>query len=187
MLYFLFYSTGGLILVPLIGNKGTLLLGCFVFAVAPLLTYFTLNTNILGITCTYGILSASSAIMLVVPLTIIPVTWFPNHRGRVIGIVASGFGFSSFIFVPIETLLINPGNVKPVLHANSSSSYFRSTEVLDNLPPAFLYLGALYSCFLFIGNLFTFEKSVSNQQKNSESNLLIKLRYGSGLIAKSNT
>ena len=176
-LFHLFCLKGGLILVPLLGKRRTLILGCLIYMASPFLTYFTLETNILGMTFTYGILSASSAIMLVVPLTLIPVTWFPDHRGQVIGIVASGFGFSSLVFVPIQTLLINPSNIEAVTAGpNSSSTYFESAKVLENIPSAFLYMGCLYAFLLFIGIILTVERLGSETKVDKESTMMTKLR-----------
>ena len=132
------------------------------FPLAPLLTYFTLKTSsTIALTFSYGIIGASAANMIMVPTLLIPVSWFPNHKGKVIGVVASGFGFSSFVFSPIQTLIINPLNIPPVPEnssSNSSLSYFTSTEVLDNVPTAFLYLSAVYASLLFLGFILTVEK-----------------------------
>ena len=47
------------------------------------------------LTCVYGMVSSSSlAIVTLVTMTL-PVSWFPDHRGKVIGFIASGFGLSS--------------------------------------------------------------------------------------------
>ena len=48
---------GGLILVPLLGSRRSLILGCFLFCLAPVLTYFTLNVSVPLISCTYGLLN----------------------------------------------------------------------------------------------------------------------------------
>ena len=109
-----------------------------------------LDTNLAGITFSYGILGGSGAIgAVVVPTLLIPVTWFPEHKRKVIGIITSGYGFSSFVFAPLQTMMINPSNITlgKEGNANSSSSYFESEEVLENLPNAFLYLGAIYASF----------------------------------------
>ncbi len=39
--------------------------------------------------------------------------WFPKHKGRVNGIVMSGFGGGSLIFNHVETAYINPLNLSP--------------------------------------------------------------------------
>uniref|UniRef100_A0A183DXS1 MFS domain-containing protein n=1 Tax=Gongylonema pulchrum TaxID=637853 RepID=A0A183DXS1_9BILA len=40
-------------------------------------------------------------------------TWAPEHVGLVSGIVAAGFGVSSSIFAPLQTIYINPSSYKP--------------------------------------------------------------------------
>ena len=51
------YIPGGLILVPLLGSRRSLMFGCFLFSLAPLLTYFSLDVSVSVISCTYGLLN----------------------------------------------------------------------------------------------------------------------------------
>ena len=166
-----------MIFVPLLGKRGCLVFGCVLFTLGPLLTYLTLDTNLAGITFSYGVLGGSGANMVMVPTLLIPVTWFPEHKGKVIGLITSGYGFSSFVFSPLETLMINPSNIPPVKeeNTNSSSSYFESEEVLENLPTAFLYLGAIYGAIFSVGILLTVEKPRGNTATD-DPNLLERLR-----------
>jgi len=149
---------GGLIFVPVLGKRGCLIFGCLLFTMAPFLTYLSLDTNITTLSITYGTISASAATMITLPTMLIPVTWFPQHKGKVIGIITSGFGFSSTLFIPLQTLLINPSNISPVQDGNSSSAYFMEEEVLDNFPSAFLYLGGIYTAIFIVGIILTVEK-----------------------------
>ena len=142
---------------------------------APLLTYLTLDTNVAGITFSHGILGASAANMIMVPTLLIPVTWFPDHKGKVIGIITSGYGFSSTVFTPLQTLMINPSNIPPVPDRNTSSSYFEAQEVLDNLPTAFLYLGGVYAVLFTVGILLTVEKP-KEDTNDANLKLLERLR-----------
>ena len=43
-----------------------------------------------------------------------PVTWFPDHRGKVIGFVMAGHGLAQTVFSPLQTLVVNPENIAPV-------------------------------------------------------------------------
>ena len=43
----------------------------------------------------YGMFSSGAISVLVLVTTILPTSWFPNHRGRVVGLISSGFGLSS--------------------------------------------------------------------------------------------
>ena len=75
---------------------------------------------------------------------LIPVTWFPENRGKIMGVINSGFGLSATVFAPVQSLLVNPSNIAPGgsnLTNSSQTSYFTQREVLDNTPTALLYLG----------------------------------------------
>ena len=154
-----------------------MIFGSAVFTIAPLLTYLTLNTNVAGITFSYGVLSASAANICLVPTFIIPVTWFPDHKGKIIGFITSGYGFSTTVFAPLQTLMINPSNIPPVQerNTNSSSSYFESEEVLNNIPIALLYLSGVYTILFTIGILLTVEKP-KDDKADVDLKLLERLR-----------
>ena len=47
-------------------------------------------------------------------ITLMPVSWFPEHRGKVIGFVMAGHGLSQTLFSPLQTLVVNPDNISPV-------------------------------------------------------------------------
>ena len=74
-------------------------------------------------------MGAGAVNIIMLPSLLIPVTWFPDHKGlvsrhqnpqpvtlgrQVLGIVTSGFGLSSTVFSPLQTLLINPSNLPPL-------------------------------------------------------------------------
>ena len=84
-------------LVPLFGPRMILLLGSIMFSLAPVLTYVCLvtNANVESLYVAYGMVSSSSMALLSLVTMVLPVTWFPKHRGKVVGIVAGGFGLSS--------------------------------------------------------------------------------------------
>ena len=111
-----------------------------------------------------------------------PITWFPEHRGKVIGFVNGGFGLASTVFSPLQSLLVNPGNIPPssrnitnTTGEMSSSSYFTDPEVLANVPLLLLYMAAMYAVILSIGVVLLVEKdpgkneSVDLKKKLSES------------------
>ena len=114
--------------------------------------------------------------------TVMPITWFPEHRGKVIGFVNGGFGLASTVFSPLQSLLVNPANIPPTssnitntTEEMSSSSYFTDPEVLANVPLLLLYMAALYAVILSIGALLLVEKDpvkneiVDVKKKVSES------------------
>ena len=102
---------GGLVLVPGLGGRATLVLGCLLYTLSPVLTWAcmvtrynistisTISTHLysagLGSLYTvYGLLNclALNWVMLVTLTT--PAQWFPHHRGKVIGLLCAGFGLS---------------------------------------------------------------------------------------------
>ena len=99
------YLLGGLILVPSLGPRGSLVLACVLYTLSPVLTYVCLVTGVRVevIYLVYGVISSVAfAILLLINMTL-PVTWFPQHRGKVIGLIAGGFGLSS---TGLETFVI---------------------------------------------------------------------------------
>ena len=169
--------SGGLIFVPLLGRRGCLVFGCLLFTAGPLITYLVLDTNVTVLSFSYGVLGGCGANMIMVPTLVMPATWFPAHRGKVLGIVTSGYGFSSFVFTPLQTLWINPSNIAPVkdTNDNSSSSYFESEEVLDRIPTAMLYMGATLAAVFTVGVLLLVEKQ-DQELHNEGEGILQRLR-----------
>ena len=54
------FSKGGLIIVPLLGNRTSLIVGCLMRTLAPLTTYFFLDTWVSILSLTYGLLNGIS-------------------------------------------------------------------------------------------------------------------------------
>ena len=40
--------------------------------------------------------------------------WFPNHKGKSVGVTVGGFGLGALVFNYITTAVINPNNVSPI-------------------------------------------------------------------------
>ena len=168
---------GGLILVPSFGPRISLLLGSILFILSPILTYVCLiaQARLETFYLVYGVLSSSSMALLSLVTMVLPVTWFPNKRGVVIGFIASGFGLSSTVFSPMQTALVNPFNVPPEISNSTSTSYFTDEEVLGNVPLLMLYLAGGYALLLIIGFILSVENPES-ESNNIETKISIKLK-----------
>ena len=151
------FFLAGIVLVPVIGNRKCLILGCFLCTLAPLLTYITLDHSLPLVCLSYSVLSSMGFPLVMIPSNLIPVTWFTN-KGAVTGIVGLGFGLSALLFSPFQTYLINPCNIPPVTEDNGTLSYFVNEAVLENIPVSQLYTGAIYSVLFILGILLTSEK-----------------------------
>ena len=125
---------------------------CITYTLAPILAFFLLDTSVELISVTYGVLSGMSVNFILLLTFVIPVTWFPaEHRGKVCGIVNSGFGLSPTVFSPIQSLLVNPQNIPPETRDNSTVAYFTDQDVLNNVPTALLYMSLIYTVVFVIG------------------------------------
>ena len=149
------FLLGGMVLIPALGPRLTLLLGCCLFTLSPLLTYACLvtTTPVSVLYVVYGLLTGFSINIIMLVCLTLPVTWFPDHRGKVIGFICGGFGLSSTVFAPLQSVLVNPENVAPDssnITANVSS-YFTDQHVLDNVPHLMLYLTAIYAVVYTVG------------------------------------
>ncbi|VDD82438.1 unnamed protein product [Mesocestoides corti] len=83
----------------------------FLRSLGILVTGVTLNVGFGAVIFTYAIMvgygiGASYGLLLSVAAS-----WFPKHRGLIVGICACGFGAGAIILTPIQTYIINPGNI----------------------------------------------------------------------------
>ena len=81
--------------------------------------------------------------------------WFsPEKKGFVGSLVVSGYGFGSLFWVPIQTVFVNPKNVKAKIDQNCSyvdtdhedrcDFYFVDEDLLQRVPWMFVLLGGIY-------------------------------------------
>lgn len=181
----LIFLFAGSVLVPLLGSRGSLLLGCLAFVLAPLLGYIFLDGPVSILALSYGCLSGAGVNLVIIPLILIPVTWFPDSKGKVVGFISAGFGLSSLVFTPLQTLLINPDNISPVIERGengSAGAYFESQKVLDRLPNAMLYLAAINATLLLIGFLLCVEKGPTVQRDRKQD--LLQFRHSLKYLCK---
>ena len=150
------FLVAGMVLVPMLGERGILLLGCIIFTLAPLLTWVCLVTSapVSALAIVYCLLSSASFNVIVLSTLTLPVTWFPDHRGKVIGFINCGMGLGTTVFAPLQSILVNPNNIAPEVSnqtSSSVSSYFTDPSVLDNVPSLMLYLTAIYATIFTLG------------------------------------
>jgi len=156
------FTLSGFFLVPLIGCRACLIFGCLSFVASPILGYLVIDMPIPLLTLCLGSLAGIGLSTVIIPVMLIPVTWFPNKRGTVVGFIAAGFGLASTVFTPLQTFIINPDNVLPVLNTNngtnSTEKYFEDPEVLERVPVYLLYISTVYGILSLIGIILCVEK-----------------------------
>ncbi|CAI2734170.1 unnamed protein product [Schistosoma spindalis] len=159
--YGIFMPLGGF-LSRKIGYRPVIVLSCFFLSGGVLLSYFTIQKMYVGVILTYSFLFGTGVGLGFSVTLAVAATWFPEHRGLVVGLVVSGYGMGSLVFSPIQTFLINPNNV-PV---NNVTRQFDDPEVLNRLPHVFLVIGVILSVTQIIGLILLRSKPKSNAEDN---------------------
>ena len=102
--------------------------------------------------------------------------WFPQHRKGLVGsLVVSGYGFGSLFWVPIQTVFVNPDNVKAVIDPNCTFAgtdyeqtncdlYFLDVDMLRRIPWMFFMLGVIYFVMGFISVILISEPELHEDQ-----------------------
>nr|VZI16974.1 unnamed protein product [Spirometra erinaceieuropaei] len=103
--------------------------GCFLFTYAIMVG--------IGIGCCYGLLLSIAA------------SWFPKHRGLIVGLCVCGFGAGAIVLTPVQTAIINPENIR----VNNQTQMFEDEAVLQRIPTALLIIGGILASMQLIGCL----------------------------------
>ena len=72
---------------------------------------------------------------------------YPQNKGFVTGIITGAYGFSSFIFNPLITFLVNPNNDPATIKINEDLKFF-DAEVADNVPKSLRILGFIWTALV---------------------------------------
>ncbi len=82
--------------------------------------------------------------------------YFPNHRGKVNGIISMAFGMSVLPFNPIATHLANPDDLKASIDEKTGSQTFHyfTADVADRAPSMLRWLALIYLIQGVTGALF---------------------------------
>jgi len=104
--------------------------------------------------------------------------WFPaGRRGLAGSLVVSGYGFGSLVWVPLQTVLVNPSNLPASLERGCSRPdcqlYYTDPALLDRVPNMFLVLGAV---FLVMGLTAAYLISEPDKPQLEESEEQFSLR-----------
>ena len=150
----------GGILERKLGPRLVALFGGWTMSLGVLLSYFSIQYSAYLLFLTYGFMfGIGSGTAYICPISC-AMKWLPKWKGLASGIVIAGFGLSSIIFVPLQTLFINPHNKEPDHDIDSisfninSEKYFSQADVLDRVPVYFLLQGSILAIIQFIGVIF---------------------------------
>ena len=136
-------------------------------------SYFT---NLAAMILVYGLLFGIGVGITVIfmkytsPLI---VSWshFPNHKGRISGIIISGFGFGSAIFNIVATSIINPDNEKPD-EKYHGIKYFKAS-IADGFPAMLRWLSLIYLILSVIGILLLSNPTPKREETPNEDEFIV--------------
>jgi MFS family permease len=139
----------GVKLADKIGHRLLLLLGVLMISLSVFICSFL--TSFIAFLCVYAIMVGfSSGLMYMVPV-VCGWKYFPEHKGRVSGMIVAGYGFGSFMFNFIAIALVNPDNITPGIKIDGAKYFVES--VYSNVPFMFRILSL---CYLILGLIGVF-------------------------------
>lgn len=91
--------------------------------------------------------------------------YFPNRKGLVTGIAIGAYGFSSFVFNPIITMMINPNNREAKIVINDDLNFFEE-DIAKRVPGTIRTLALIWTFLVVLSALLI---SRPNFEKADES------------------
>jgi MFS family permease len=146
----LFMIAGGLIEAKIGARKCCLLGGTILVSGTLLSSSATTLTHLL---LTNGILfGVGMGICYSAPIACAS-RWMPDKKGLLSGIIVAGFGGGSFLFGELALNIVNPLRKGITGGGQSKELYYDSnSEIANEVPNMFLYLGLCYSILLLVGS-----------------------------------
>ncbi|ULT92797.1 hypothetical protein L3Y34_010114 [Caenorhabditis briggsae] len=114
-------------------------IGCALVTSSVALSAYAIQHSFALFFVVYGLLFGLGSGIAYVTAVSTAINWAPDKIGVVSGIVAAGFGISSSIFAPIQTMIVNPLNLPA-----TKDGYFVQPELLMRVPSLFTKLAIIY-------------------------------------------
>ena len=126
-------------------------------------------TNVVGMILVYVLLFGLGVGITVISMKYtspLIVSWshFPSHKGRISGIIISGFGFGSSIFNIVATTIINPDNERPD-EKYHGIKYFKAS-IADEFPAMLRWLSLIYLILSIIGILLLSKPAPKSEESD---------------------
>ncbi|KAL5106096.1 L-lactate transporter [Taenia crassiceps] len=129
------------------GVKFIVGVSCLLNSFGIMLSYASIQWGFVLFVMTYSLMVGIGVSVSYSVLLSIATAWMPNARGLVLGLCACMFGAGAIVLTPIQTVLINPTNVK----SNNVSHLFEDEALLFRVPPSILVLGVILGTLQLIG------------------------------------
>ncbi|XP_022235052.1 uncharacterized protein LOC111083093 isoform X2 [Limulus polyphemus] len=150
-----------------IGRRWSMIVGSCILCFGIAVTYWSIQHSLVATIITYGVVDTLGLVCCFGHPVVTAVEWFPNKKGLVTGIVASGIALTPLFMNSVQTFFVNPTNVQP-----ASDGFFYNDEVIESVPILFLIMASVNGGFLLIGLLMYQElPRESNQEETISSEL----------------
>ena len=136
----------------LIGPRYTCLIASFLMGLGMFLTRYFCHVYALCV-ITLGVIFGSGLGIGFTGAMVGACSWWPN-KGKVTGLVLASVGFSTLLFNSIQTIMINPNNIK--LNHQGCGYVLNYDSVLINIPKCFLYLTIIFISLSLTGVMLLF-------------------------------
>ncbi|XP_076371153.1 apicoplast pyruvate carrier 1-like isoform X1 [Tachypleus tridentatus] len=169
-IFYTFISTFSLLyfggkLGSVIGRRWTMIIGSLIFSFGLVLTHWSIQHSLEATIITYGLIVSLGYVCCFVHPVVTAVEWFPNNKGLVTGIVASGSALTPLFMNNVQTFFVNPSNFQ-----SASDGFFYNNEIIESVPLLFLVMGSVAGGILLTGLLMYKElPRESNQEKTITS------------------
>ena len=123
-------------------------------------------SNIYSLVASYLLAGLTFGMIYVMSL-VVGLSWIEKHRhGLFSGVLSLGYGLSSVVISPLETLFVNPNNLKPARNSTNENVYFDQAEVLEKVPKMFVVF-AIFSCLIQLPLSFLMVKNPEADQRST--------------------
>jgi len=127
--------------------KWSPIIGFIVLTGGLVLCSITVQSSIPLLVLTHGICQGIGIGMAYIPPVSLAIQWFPEKKGLVTGCIMSGIGFGAFLFTQIQTLYLNPDNVK----VNITTGYFEDEDLLGRVPSMYQLMALIAGGLQLVG------------------------------------
>ena len=150
------------------------LLGGILLSLGTALTYFTVSLPFWTVLLTYGILYGFAKGILYTGSVACVMRWSRKWKGMSSGLIMSGYGLGSLLFIPIQTAYINHENAEPneaLFAEKPDEKYYAQDALLQRVPIAFLGLGAIYAVIQITASIFLVNPTPPDTQNDEHNNM----------------
>jgi len=128
---------------------------------------------------TYGVIYGLGVGMAYTTPLLLSWSHFPKIKGRISGVIISGFGFGAFCFNFVSTFIINPNNEKASEKEKNdgvTDHYFKDS-IAENLPSTLRLLSLMYLCLGTVGIILT-KRLLKSEESESGPSLCPSIKEG---------